>query len=356
MNKNIKLIEELSNAFGAPGNEDDIVLIIKNRLKDDFDLVEDKMRNLIIYKKDYDKNKPTIVIDGHSDEVGYMIQAIKENGLLSFVPLGGFVPNNINAHKVIVRNNDGESYQGIIATKPPHFMTEEERKKGSEIRDKFIDIGATSKREVLEDFNIDAGCFCVPYSRFHYNEKNKKMFGKAFDNRLGCALVVLVMEALKDVNLDVNIVGAISAQEEVGMRGSKVNESIINPDLAIVFEGSPADDTSANEYMIQGGLDRGCQIRLRDVSMIANPRLVKFSENISKKYNIKYQKTVRTGGSTNAGSYHLGQKATPSIVLGVPTRYIHTNHSIASYEDFKSTFELAVQIIKNINCEDIKGF
>lgn len=350
----IELLRNLSNAYGAPGFEDDVVEIIKRRYGQVFDIKEDSMRNLTIYRKNHSGNKPILMLDAHSDEVGFIIQSIRPNGTLKFLPLGGWTPQTVPGHKVMIRNEKGEYIEGVVATKPPHFVVGEIGLQ--QITDMVIDVGATSYDEVVNVFNIEPGAPVVPHATFSYNEKTGVMLGKAFDNRLGCGCVLETLLALEGLELDVDVIGTISTQEEVGCRGAKVNANTITPNMAIVFEGSPADDTFMDSYDSQGALKKGTQIRLFDKSLIANHRVVKFAKDTAKENNILYQSTVRMGGSTNAGPVHIENTAVPCLVLGTPVRYAHTHFGFSSIEDYRSSINLAVQVIRKLNADIIANF
>ncbi len=346
----LKLIESLSNAFGAPGFESDVVKVAKSNV-DGLSFSVDLMENAYIGLEEKDDNKITIMIDGHTDEVGFMVQYITSNGLIKFLPLGGWIPSNVPAHMAVIKNADGELVRGIISSKPPHFMSESERAKKLELEDMYIDIGASSKDDVINNFKINIGSPVVPDVDFTYNEQNGIMIGKAFDCRLGVAAVVEIMNEIKNKNLDVNVVGSLSTQEECGLRGAKVTSAKIKPDLAIVFEGTPADDTIRCVDSSQAALGKGVQMRHRDSSMVANPRFIKYATDIANKNNIKVQHAVRKAGGTNGGSIHLNEQGIPTIVLGVPSRYIHTHYSMSQYADYKEAVKFAVAIIKDMNKE-----
>ena len=151
---NIKILEELSNAFGPSGFEDEVTNVIKKHCNEMI-VENDSMNNVYARLKNYDGNKLVVMLDAHTDEVGFMVQAINDNGLLSIVQLGGWHNTNIPAHTVYVKNRDGELIKGITTSKPVHFMTASERVNNSlEIEDIFVDVGASSREEVLEVFNI----------------------------------------------------------------------------------------------------------------------------------------------------------------------------------------------------------
>jgi len=305
----LDFIINLSNANGAPGFEGDVLKVIKDYIKNDFDLKEDSMRNLLIYSKNHDPQLPTLMLDGHSDEVAFMVQSIDANGMIRFLALGGWFSQNVGAHKVRIRNSEGQYITGIVSSKPPHFMTAPERGKIVEISDMRIDVGTTSYEETTSVFKIEPGAPIIPDVAFEYHEKTDIMIGKAFDNRLGCALVVETMKKIKNTKLDFNVVGAISSQEEIGTRGSVITAKAIAPDIAIVFEGTPADDPYRGPYEAQGIVKGGVQIRHRDSSMIANPNYVKMFRDKAKEKNVKFQDAVRMGGGTDGGSIHLSDKA-----------------------------------------------
>ena len=166
------------------------------------------MRNLFIRRKENSKNKPIVLLDAHSDEVAFMVQAIKPNGTLQFITLGGWVANNIPAHKVRVRNAEGQYITGIVASKPPHFMSDAEKAAPASISSMVIDIGATSREEAIHDFKIRIGEPIVPDVEFAYMKDKDLMLGKAFDCRLGCAAILETIRELQNCALNVDLVGA----------------------------------------------------------------------------------------------------------------------------------------------------
>ena len=349
----LNLIKDLTNAFGPSGFEDDVVKVIKEYTKD-FDVESDSMNNVFARLKSNTGKKPVILLDAHSDEVGFIVQHINSKGLLSILNIGGWVSTNIPAHSVKVKNSRGELITGIITSKPPHFMNDAERANDKLDSDNmYIDIGATSREEVVEVFGIQVGDPVMPDVTFQFNEKNETLFGKAFDNRLGCVCIIETMKALLSKNLAVDVVGGFATQEEIGMRGAQITSQVVKPDLAIVFEGSPADDVYFNEFESQCALKKGTQIRHMDQSYITNPEYIKYAKALADKKGIKYQSAVRRRGSTNAGKIHLSHKAVPVLVLGIPSRYVHTHYNFCALEDVKATVDLAVEVIKNFNEESL---
>lgn len=353
----LKFIEEITDANGAPGFEDEVVEVIKHYVKPYTDnVIEDQMRNLFIKRKNHSGNKPIIMLDGHSDEVAFMITSINDNGSLNFMPLGGWHAQNVPAHTVKIRNEEGRYIIGIIASKPPHFMSDEEKNRLIPIKDMTIDVGASSYEEVVNEYKISVAAPVVPDVKFKYDESHDIMFGKAFDNRLGSACAVETLVELGEKELEVDVVSAVAAQEEIGTRGAEVTVRTVKPDLAIVFEGSPADDMDRDSRHAQCALKKGPQIRHRDRSMLSSPRFTKWAKKVAKENKIEIQDAVRWAGGTNAGKIHLGNLVVPTIVIGIPTRYAHTHYCYSSYNDYKQAILWAKKIIENLTPEIIQSF
>lgn len=353
----LEMAEALTNSFGAPGFEDDVLDKIKF-YSGGMKFERDSINNLYIYFKEFDKNKPTILLDCHSDEVGFMVEHIEENGSLKFLPLGGWHIGNIPAMSVLIKNNNSEYIQGVVASKPPHFMTDEEKNRLPKMSELSIDIGTSSYDETVNLYGIEVGNPVIPDVKFSYDEKIGIMRAKAFDNRIGCVAALEVLNRLAESNVEkeFNIVVSVSSQEEVGLRGAQVAAQKFNPKFVIVFEGSPADDSFQNKDKAKGKLKGGVQLRALDASMVSNPRVLEYAKKIAREKNIPFQMIVREKGSTNAGKYHLTGVGIPSLVLGVPTRYAHTSYCYASLLDTEAAINLAVECIKKINEEEIRKF
>lgn len=350
------MIGDISNANGAPGFEDEVVKVLRGYAEGLGELKEDSLRNFYIYRKENKGGRPVVQLDAHSDEVAFMVQAIKPDGTLRIIPLGGWIVSNIPAHKVWVRNADGDYIPGIVASKPPHYMTEAERKAPLDISGLSVDVGAVSMEDAIENFHIRIGEPIVPDVTFRYDEAHDLMVGKSFDCRLGCASILATLKELEGEELKVDIVGACASQEEVGTRGSVVTSRVIRPQLAIVFEGCPADDTCVEPYMVQTAIKRGPMLRHIDARMITNPRYQRYALDMAKKKGIPVQDAVRSGGSTNGANIHLSNEGVPTIVIGIPVRYAHTHYGISAYADYENCVKLACEILRDMDEARIKSF
>lgn len=354
MDNLIRLAEKFSNSFGPSGFEEEIIKSIKSETY--LSKTTDSINNLYLGLEEKKADKPTVALDCHSDEVGFIVEGIKSNGLISFLPLGGWYSGNIPAHSVIIKNFKGEYIKGVVASKPPHFMTSEELTKLPKIDELTIDIGTSSYDETVNLYGIEIGNPITPDVLFSYDEKIRVMRGKAFDNRLGCVSVIETLNKIKNEKLNVNVVGNICAQEEVGTRGAQVAAHRVKPDFVIVFEGSPADDTFKSGLSSHGALKKGVQFRVIDSGMLSNPRAIAFAKEIAKQHNIPFQVIAREKGSTNGAKYHMLEDGIPTLVIGIPTRYIHTHYSYSSLDDLNSGISLAVEILKKLDALTISKF
>ena len=150
------------------------------------------------------------------------------------------------------------------------------------------------------------------------------------------------------------VVGALASQEEIGTRGAQVTSQIVKPDLAFVFEGSPADDMYYDTFEAQGVLKKGVQIRHLDQSYISHRGFINLAMKKAEEKDIPFQSAVRRGGGTNAGKIHLSEKAVPVLVLGIPSRYVHTHYAYAAEEDIDAAVNLAVEVIKSLQPEKVR--
>jgi putative aminopeptidase FrvX len=315
---------------------------------------EDFLRNLYISRKENKGDRPVVMLDAHSGEVGLVVHSIKPNGTLRFLMLGSWNKNALIGTKVLVRNALGEYLPGIIAAKPVHFMSAAEKETAmNDISNMVIDVGAVSYEDAVENFRIRMGEPVVPDTKFYYDEKRDLMFGKGFDCRMGCAALIEALRRLEGKELPCDVIAVLSTQEEMGPRNSKVTVHHIHPDIAIVMEGCPADDTFTEPYAIQTALKKGPMFRHLDVSAICAPRYQRWALDLAAKKGIPVQESVRQGGGNNAASIQTALVGAPSIVAGVPVRYAHSTNCISSAFDLEATVQLVMALLENITPEMI---
>ncbi len=353
----LEMLQDLSNAPGAPGFEDAVVEVARAYAEPIGEMKEDFLRNLYIYRKENHGDRPVVMLDAHSDEVGLVIHSIKPNGTLRFLMLGSWNRQSLIGTRVLVRNALGRYIPGIIAAKPVHFMSDAEKRNAGlpDISDMVIDVGAISYADAVKRFHVRMGEPVVPDTRFYYDEEHDLMFGRGFDCRVGCAALIEALRRLEGKELPCDVVGVLSTQEEMGPRNSKVTVHRVRPDIAIILEGCPADDTFTEPYAIQSALKRGPMFRHLDVKAICAPRYQRWALDLAAKKGIPVQESVRQGGGTNAASLQETLTGAPAIVCGIPVRYAHSPNCISTYYDFEKAVEMVIALLENITPEMIEG-
>ena len=350
MNKNVELITELADAFGPSGFEDEVVNTARRYTKD-LDVYEDHMRNFYMKPKNFSGKKLHVLLDAHSDEVGFMVHSVRPDGSLRFTNLGSPTLATLASDKVRIRNDRGEFIPGIISSVSPHYAKTSSANAGAitQINQLSMDVGATSDKEAEEEFAITMGEPATFDTTCEYDEEHGLIFGKAFDCRVGCAAFITTLNRIKDMDLGVDVSGVLAIMEEFNAGGAQIAAQTVKPDLVICFEGCPADDTIASGSDIQTRLKHGPFLRHMDGSMISHPRFQKFALDTAKKYGIKWQAGVREGSGTNGMKYHVANQGIPTIVMGIPVRYAHSANGITAEEDFENAVELTVRILTELN-------
>lgn len=351
--ESIELLRELSEAHGVPGYEDEVRAIFVNELEDVGEFSTDGLGSVFC---EVAGDGPRVMIAGHMDEVGFRVQNITPDGFLQFVPLGGWWEHTLLAQRVEILTRSGIKLPGVIASRPPHFLPEAQRRQLMSIDDMFIDVGAVSRREVEERMGIALGDPIAPWSPFTQLGRNDWLMGKAFDNRAGMAATIQAGLRLASGPRENTLILAGTVQEEVGLRGAKTAAVKMAPDVVIVLEGPPADDTPGfNRTESQGRLGGGAQIRMQDPSAVMSPRLVELAIRVAQEEGIPYQVTVRRSGGTDAGSFHVSGEGVPCIVIGVPARYIHSHNAIIDLNDFQHCVELTVALARRLDGPTVAG-
>lgn len=356
-NEMIQLLRELSDAPGACGFEDAVVAVARKWAAPIGPMEEDFLRNLYIRRKENTGSKPILMMDAHSDECGFIIQYIKSDGTLRFLPLGSWNNASLVGTKVRVRNALGQYIPGIIAAKPVHHMSAAEKADPHlEIEQMVIDVGAVSMEDAVENFHIRIAEPAVPDVKFQYDEAHGLFFGKGFDCRIGCAAMLEALRRLDGVELPCDVVAVLSTQEEMGLRSARVTAHRVSPDIGIVMEGCPADDTFGEAYTIQTALKKGPMFRHMDVSAINAPRLQRFALELARQKRIPVQEAVRKGGGNNSAAIQTTGRGAPAIVAGVPVRYAHSPNCISSEFDLEMTVQMIIALLTSITEEYIRAF
>ncbi len=345
----LKLFQELTEAFGISGYEEDIVNILKKNFGDHVTITKDNIGS-IIAEKVGTSEKPRIMFAAHMDEVGFMVKSLTKDGFIKFIPIGGWWAGNLPGLRVKIKTKKGEYIPGVIGMKPIHDLPPEERKKIPEVDDMYIDIGATKKFDIKEKLGIRPGDPIVPDASFTQLANTDLYMAKAWDDRVGCALLIDLLNNIVATDHPNTVYLAGTVQEEVGLRGAKTAAFAVTPDIGFALDVSICRDTPRNDGVAVEQLGAGVGMLIYDRTMIPHAKLKDFVCELAELNNIPYHFTSIKGGY-DTGEIHLTHHGAPCLALGVPSRYVHSGSSIISLEDYENVLKLITLVVKNLGPE-----
>ncbi len=340
------LLERLSNAHGLSGYEGSVRQVIEEEVRPYVDeIYTDKMGNLITTKRG---GKPVVMLAAHMDEIGLMVKYIDDKGFIHFTKSGGWFDQTLLNQRMILHTENGQIY-GVIGSKPPHAMKEEDKKKPVLAEDMFIDIGATSKDDA-EKIGVRTGTPITSDTEFK-SLGNDRVTGKAFDTRAGCAMLIGALQQMAEVKATVHAV--FTVQEEVGLKGAKTSAYSLNPDVAIAIDVTITGDHPGIEKKHSSiEMGKGPSITVSDAEgrgIIVPEQVLKWLKAAAESNNIPYQLEVGVGGTTDASAIHLSREGIPSGVISPPSRYIHTPVSVLSMSDLEHSAQLVARAVEIVD-------
>jgi len=337
-------LEKLSNACGVTGREEEVRNLMIKMLKPYADKIKvDKLENVIAIKKGK-KGAPKVMLAAHMDEVGLMVKLISKEGFLQFAKMGGIDDRILLAQKVIVYTEKGV-LPGIIGSKPPHIQKEEERKKIIAYDELFIDIGAESREDAAK-MGVKVGD-AVGFDAKYAEIGKDVAIGKAFDDRIGCAVMIETMKQLEKTECTICAVGTV--QEEVGLRGAATAAFGVDPDVAIALDVTVAGDVpGVREFDTTVKMGKGPTLTVTDSGLITHPKVLRLLLDVAEENKIAYQLETGLMGSTDAARISLTRQGVPSGTVSIPTRYIHSPVGMLSLKDAENSAKLAAAAVQKI--------
>ncbi len=350
----LQLFKELTELRGVSGQEKEINAYLTKKYEElGLEIVRDNLGSLFAYKPSKKPNAKKVMIAGHMDEVGLIVVKINPNSLLKADPVGGLNSETLLAHRIHVQTTSGTWLPGAIDAIPPHLQTAADRDSVTPIKNMLFDFGFRSEEEARLA-GIKEGSQIVVDGEFVSLNNGQRILGKAFDNRYGLVLGLDLLEHLQDVELDVDLYVGGTVQEEVGLRGAETASYLIDPDLAIVLDCSPARDSSGDTSQL-GQLGDGVLIRYFDRGMIAFKELLDYQMEAADKTGVKYQYFDSPGG-TDAGAIHKKYSGIRTLTHCIVARNIHTCSSVIDIDDYIAARETLIYMIENLDDERFESW
>jgi len=337
------ILKELTELNGVSGNEEPVCKYIMQKISKYVDDINvDSMGNLIAIKRGT-KGKHKVMISAHMDEVGLMVSGYGDNGTIKFKQVGGIDERILIGKRVLIGD---KNIPGVIGCKPIHLQEKQERQNNIKQKNMYIDIGVESKEDTER---------LAPrgeYISFHskYTELGADCIkAKALDDRIGCAIL---MEVIKG-EYSFDLVACFTVQEEVGLRGAETAAYSINPDLALVIEGTTCSDVpGVEEYEYSTVLGNGAVLTIMDRASFADKVFVNFIHKLALKNGINTQFKKGTTGGNDAGKIQRSRSGVKVASISVPCRYIHSPVSLMNKNDFASCCKLLKSVLDELSKDE----
>lgn len=326
------ILKELCALPGPSGNEGPVREFIRARAEKTADeIVEDSMGNLLIRVRGARTPEKKLLLAAHMDEVGIIVTGITDEGYLKFDFIGGVDRRVVIGKRVSVGDR---AIPGVIGLKAIHLTTDAERKQVPKTTQMQVDIGCRSRAEAEKLVSLgDTGVFDDHIAEFGAGF----LRAKAIDDRVGCA----VMLALLESGLPVDAWLAFTVQEEVGCRGAAVAANRLQPDIALILEGTTAADLPSqqgNQRVCAPG--KGPVIPFMDGGSIYDRGLYGSLTALADELSIPWQTKTWISGGTDASAFQRGASGARVAAVSAAVRYIHSPSCVGNTEDFENIYRL----------------
>ncbi len=327
---------------GVSGREAPVIRYMERELKPLADEVRiDPMGNVFALKRGK-RPGPKLLITAHSDEIGLMVKSIEKDGFIRFIKVGGAQDNLLQARLVLV----GERL-GVVGAKAGHLATEKEKSEVKKPTELYIDIGVSSKEEA-EALGIRVGTPITFISPPRFITENI-IVSKALDDRIGCAISLALLEAVKDGDFNGELHIVITVQEEVGLRGARVAAYAVDPDIALALDTMPTGDTPDTSFTrdltVAVGKGPAFQVTSGGTALFADATVLDLLETAARRAGIQYQLVSFTGGNTDATAMQQVRGGIPSGAVAVPRRYSHSPVELMDLRDAAGALEVLKSLV-----------
>ena len=348
--RTIELLRQLADAPGPPGFEEPIRKLMVEAMKPYASSIRFDGLGSIIARQG--TTGPKVMVDAHMDELGGVIRRVTPRGTLTMQMLGGWLDQALVDQRWLIIGAKGP-VRAVTGIRDIHYVPTEERNRVYPRDSLFLDVGATSEAEVRA-MGIGPGDPVVPDAPFAVLNGTGNYLGKAWDDRVGCAVVIEVMRRLANRPHPNQIFYAITTQEEVGLRGARTAVEVIKPDIGIAIEAGVTGDVNARPEESQERLGGGPGIFLYNNSQLPNRKFVQLVKDAAAARKLPLQLDLVTGYGDDSAEIQKSNGGTPTVCLLVPARYTHAHNGIINRRDFDQTVDLLVEILEHLDAATVE--
>jgi endoglucanase len=325
-----KLLQTLTETFGPSGYEDRVREIVRREVESLADEIKvDALGNLIArrYPGKVTKDTRKIMIAAHMDEIGVIVSHVDENGFVRFSSLGTVFRRYVLGSRVRFLNGT----HGVMG-----FDRLDNINELPTLDKVYIDVGATTSKDCPVKIG-DVAAFDRTFSEF-----GNRLVAKSMDNRVSVLVAIEALRTLKSTTHDLYF--AFTTQEEVGTRGATTSAYGVDPDIGIALDVTPSGDTP-HSLKMEMALGKAC-IKIQDVGMISDPRVVQWMIRAAEKNKIPYQREVLLIGSTDARAIQVARAGVPVGCISIPVRYVHSPSEMVDFSDVQNTVKLLTAVLR----------
>ena len=346
------LLEQLSNAPGPSGFEEPVRALMVGEMKPlaTAPIRYDGLGDVLAQQG---TTGPKIMVDAHMDELGGMIRRVTPTGFLSMQMLGGWLDQALVDQRWIILGSKGP-VRAVTGIRDIHVLPAADRNTVFARDTVFLDVGAKSADEVAS-LGITPGDPVVPDAPFAEMNDTGNYLGKAWDDRIGCAVLLEAMRRTAKEPHANQLIYVATVQEEVGLRGARAATAMIKPDIGIALEGGITGDVPGDKpEETQVRLGGGPGIFLYDSSTIANRKMVAYARKIAAAKGIPLQADLVQGYGDDSAEMQTGAEGAPTLNLVVPVRYTHSHNGIVNRKDFDQTVDLLVGMLEGMDAKTVE--
>lgn len=344
------MLKELTETHGVSGSEGEISRLMEGHLSGIAELSRDRLGSFVARVGGADR--PRVMLAAHMDEIGLSVSHFTGR-YVRFNTIGGWWAPNLIGMQVEILTARGP-IPGVVASKSPFHMDRKELDGPFKAKDLYIDIGLAGKRKP-ESLGIRPGDPAVPVSSFTVLKGGKTYMAKAWDDRAGCAVLVESMRRLARSKLPCAVYAVGTVQEEVGIRGAQTAARMVDPDVCLAIDVNVAQDLPGSPEGATEELGAGVSICVYDATLLPNTRLRDIVVSVAKRKKIPYHFSAIPFGGTDGGKVHLTGFGVPTLVIGIPTRHIHSGAGILHRGDLDAAISAVVETVKLLDAKTVAG-
>lgn len=347
----VHLLQTLADAPGPSGFEEPVRKIMVDHMKPLAQkLSYDGLGSVIAVQG---STGPRIMMDAHMDELGGIIRRVTPEGYLTMQMLGGWLDQALVDQRWTIIGSKGP-VRAITGIRDIHILPPDERTKVFPRNSIFLDVGAKNAAAVAA-MGLAPGDPVAPYAPFEVMDGGQNYIGKAWDDRVGCAVLIAAMEKVAHASHPNQIFWTATVQEEIGTRGAHTASQVIKPEIGISIEGGVTRDApGVHPEEAQELLGGGPALFLYDFSELPNRKFAALVKQVAKEKNIPLQTDLIQGYGDDSSEIQRSTGGVPTVNIAVPVRYTHSHNGIITRRDFDQTVDFVVALLQALDANTVR--